>query len=303
MNANTSATSAGRTRSVVITGASTGIGRTTALHLNRAGWRVFAGVRRDTDGESLVAAASSPDTMVPIIMDVTKADQVRSALAQVSAAVEGAGGLDGYFSNAGILDVGCDVSAEGLPLDRLQRTLDVNFIGAVRGMQAFLPLIRAAKGVIVVNSALMTHTVLPYNGAYAPSKAALEAWVVALRREVRPFGVKVTIIRAAGIHSELEARQDPSVVPADSPYREQTAFLAGGAAMADARKGSRSMDPNTIAVRVQQALERRSGKPYRIVGAGAVPIWLVGALPARLQDRAISRAVKALTAKGRNSSH
>lgn len=273
----------------MITGASSGIGEDAALYLNSRGWRVFAGVRKTEDGDRLRSAASSPERLVPVLCDVTDDVSVRAARDTVASAV-GPGGLHGFFSNAGIAAMAGDSSAEAVPLTTVERVMQVNYIGAVRAMQAFMPMVRSARGTVVVNSALMTHTVLPFNAGYAPSKAALETWAVALRREAARYGVRVVIIRPAGISTSLEAKQDPAAVPADSPYPEQRGFLEHGLRMQKQRRDSPALSPRRVSERVAQALEGRTA-PYRNVGGGHVPIWVIGTLPARAQDAILRRLV------------
>ncbi|MEZ5116747.1 MAG: SDR family NAD(P)-dependent oxidoreductase [Candidatus Nanopelagicales bacterium] len=178
--------------------------------------------------------------------------------------------------------------------------MQVNYLGAVRGMQAFLPQLRAAGGVLVVNSALMTRTVLPFNGGYAPSKAALEAWAVALRRELAPQGVDVVIIRAAAIHSALEAKQDADSVPSNAAYPLMRDFIRGGMVQMARVRDNAGADPERVAERVEAALDRTCRRRYRLAGVGAVPIRLLGLLPPALQDAAMHQLITRVAAMGRH---
>jgi NAD(P)-dependent dehydrogenase (short-subunit alcohol dehydrogenase family) len=285
-------------RSVMITGASTGIGRETALLLCSQGWRVFAGVRRISDGQALKDAAAGPGQIVSVLCDVTDSESVAGALETVTAALAG-DRLDGFFSNAGIAALSGDASAEGTPTDILEKVMAVNYLGAVRAVQAFLPLLRAARGTLIVNSAMMTRTVLPFNGGYAPSKAALETWAVGLRREIAPLGVKVVIIRAAGVATGLEAKQHPEQAPTDGPYPQQAAFLARGLRMQREHAHSPALSPRRVAQCVADALNGRTSR-YRQTGGGHLPIWLLGGLPASMQDAIIGRLVTTWSKLERN---
>jgi NAD(P)-dependent dehydrogenase (short-subunit alcohol dehydrogenase family) len=198
-------------------------------------------------------------------------------------------GLTALVSNAGIAALSGDVSCEGCPIEVQQRVMDVNFFGAVRVVQAFLPLVRAARGTVVVNSALMAHTRLPFNGGYAASKCALEGWMDSLRREVAPLGVRVALIEAAGITSDLEAKQDPSSVPADTPYRAQRPLIRMSAQMMRKKAGDPRLSPRRVSELMAAAVADSRPKPRRIVGGGARPIWVLGCLPDRAQD-AVFRA-------------
>ena len=149
-----------------------------------------------------------------------------------------------------------------------------------------------------MNSALMARTVLPFNAGYAEAKAALEAYAVTLRREVRPHGVSVTILRAAAIDSALEAKQDPDAVPGDTPYRAQRPFMASFLAMQARRSGSHATSPQRMADAVERALTARRPPRYLTVGGGARPIWLLGALPEGVQDAVLGAGVAALARRG-----
>ena len=106
----------------------------------------------------------------------------------------------------------------------LENVMDINFLGGVRFIRAFLPLARAARGRIIINSALMARTVLPFNAGYAASKCALEGWADSLRREVGPYGVRVVLIEAAGISTGL-TRENGDAISDDNPYPVQRPFL------------------------------------------------------------------------------
>lgn len=148
--------------SLIVTGASTGIGEATALHLTTLGFDVFAGVRRDEDAERL-----SGQGLRALKLDVTDQASIAAARAEV-----GEGPLAGLVNNAGIA-----VSApiEFVPLDELRKQLEVNLIGQVAVTQAFLPALRRGRGRIVNISSIGGRIALPMVGPYAASKFALEA--------------------------------------------------------------------------------------------------------------------------------
>lgn len=277
-------------RTILITGASSGIGRTTALHLNAAGYRVVGTVRHEADGDALRADAPVPDMLIPVICDVTSGPEVAGLAARVGEITGGA--LDAMFSNAGIANMKGDVTAEGCPVDTLARMMEVNYLGAVRAIQAHLPLLRAAQGTLVINSALMARTVMPFNGGYAASKAALEAWADQLRREIAPHGVRVSCIRAAAIATPLEAKQDASSVPEGGPYPDQHAFIEGGLVMMREEADKAKVQPERVAELVQKVIEKRRPPLKPIVGGMARPIWLIGGLPLRMQDAAMQKVVR-----------
>jgi NAD(P)-dependent dehydrogenase (short-subunit alcohol dehydrogenase family) len=184
-------------------------------------------------------------------------------------------------------------------VDTLERLMQVNFLGSVRAIQPHLPMLRATKGTLVINSALMTRTVMPYNGGYAASKAALEAWADQLRREIHPYGVRVACIRAAAIATPIEAKQDTSRVPADGPYPDQRAFVEGGLAMMRREAGKKKLQPERVAELVQRIVENRRPPLKPVVGGMSRPIWMLGGLPLRLQDAAMARVARRMVKAGR----
>src|SRR6478609_5172588 len=122
-------------RSVLVTGASTGIGRATALRLAAAGWRVFAGVRREADAESLREAGG--ERLAPLTLDIADAGQIAAAGERISTEV-GAGGLEGLVNNAGI---GVPGPLETIPMEDFRRQVDVNLFGHVAVTKGMLPLL------------------------------------------------------------------------------------------------------------------------------------------------------------------
>ncbi len=173
-------------RAVLVTGASTGIGEATALRLRRAGWDVFAGARKDEDLERLRGHG-----LTPLKLDVVDAGSIASAKAALDER-----GLHGLVNNAGVAVSG---PIEFVPLDELRHQLEVNLVGQVAVIQAFMPNIREAKGRIVNVSSIGGRFALPMVGPYAASKHALEAVSDSLRRELRPWGINVSIIEPGAV--------------------------------------------------------------------------------------------------------
>ena len=180
-------------QAVLVTGASTGIGRATALYLAARGFRVFASVRKEKD------AAELPGTS-PVVLDVTDPDSIRAASHAVSRAL-GDEALAGLVNNAGIAVSG---PLEFLEMSEIRRQFDVNVFGQVAVTQAFLPLLRRAKrGRIVNMSSISGKITAPLLGPYSMSKFALEAFSDALRRELEPFGLSVSVIEPGVIKTPI----------------------------------------------------------------------------------------------------
>ena len=172
--------------SVVVTGTSTGIGAATAIRLANLGFHVFAGVRRDEDAK--VARKGANGNVTPLMVDITDAAMIAAAAKNVEQVV-GERGLAGLVNNAGIVKAG---PLEFQPLDDFRHQLEVNLIGHLAVIQAFLPLIRRGRGRIVNVGSVGGLLVLPIQGAYSASKFGLEALSDALRLELRQWKIPVS---------------------------------------------------------------------------------------------------------------
>jgi NAD(P)-dependent dehydrogenase (short-subunit alcohol dehydrogenase family) len=277
---------------VVITGASTGIGRATALRLDRAGFDVLAGVRKREDGEALVAAAS--DRLRPLTIDVTDSGSIASAAAEVNELTGGQ--LAGLVNNAGIAVAG---PIEALDLDQLRRQFDVNFFGQVAVTKALLASIRASKGRVVFMSSVGGRPggALPYVSPYGASKHALEAAADSLRIEMRPFGVEVAIIEPGAVATPIwdkstdEAARlregvSPELLEVYGERMDKMAALA-------TKTGARGVDPDDVAAAVEQALTAEKPRTRYVVGREAkIQARLASILPSRAFDRIIEREIE-----------
>ena len=184
---------------ILVTGASTGIGEACALHLDRAGHRVFAGVRRPADGERLTKRASP--RLLPVMLDVCDDSQIAEAAELIGGEV-GTAGLWGLVNNAGIAIGG---PVEFLALDQWRTQLEVNVIGQVAVTRAMLPLVRAATGRVVFIGSISGRLATPMMGPYCASKHAIEAIGSSLAEELRPFGMRVSVIEPGAIATPMSA--------------------------------------------------------------------------------------------------
>ena len=187
---------------VVVTGASSGIGRATALHLAAAGHHVYAGVRRPADAPAPPTANSGEIT--PLLLDVTDPAQIRAAAATV-AGHTGNAGLKGLVNNAGI---GVFGPLEILPIQQFRRQLEVNVTGQLAVTQALLPLLRRARGRIVLIGSIGTRFTPPFTGPISASKSAIATMSEALRQELAPWDIHVVLIEPASIHTEAVDKLD-----------------------------------------------------------------------------------------------
>ncbi|CAM4257218.1 Serine 3-dehydrogenase [Mycobacterium basiliense] len=250
---------------VVVTGASSGIGRATALRLAAAGWHVYASVRRTADGEAL-QAASPGGRLSPLLMDVTMADQIEAALRVVGEHV-GDSGLDGLVDNAGI---GVAWPVELVPLDALRRQLEVNVVGQIAVTQAFLPLLRRAVGRIVVIASIGDRFTPPFGGPLAASKAAIATLADALRQEAAPWGIRVVIVEPASINSGAADKLERDATRAIDDFGPHGAELYGAsysgmvkAALTRERRGS---PPTVVADLVLKVLTVSRPRARNVIG-------------------------------------
>ncbi len=187
---------------VLVTGTSSGMGKACALRLVRAGYVVFAGVRQERDAQTLKQAGSS--RLIPVILDVTDEHTIAAAVSLIRETV-GDAGLVGLVNNAG---VAVTAPMEVVPLEELRRRFDINVFGQVAVIQAFLPLIRQARGRILNVSSVGGKVTIPFNGAFCSSKYALESISDALRMELLPWGIHVIVIEPGSIRTAAGDKLD-----------------------------------------------------------------------------------------------
>jgi short-subunit dehydrogenase len=183
-------------KSILITGASTGIGKACALHLDEMGVMVFAGVRKEDDKAALHKEAS--DKLVPIILDVTQEETIAAAAKIISNETEYP--LYGLVNNAGI---GISGVLEVTPEAELRNLLEVNVIGLHAVTRALLPLLRKNKGRVINIGSSASFMASPGGSAYAASKFAVRAISESLSLEMKPFGVAVSLVAPGAIESEI----------------------------------------------------------------------------------------------------
>jgi len=275
----------------VITGASTGIGYACALHLDRIGFRVFAGVRRDEDAERLRSAAS--ERLTPVTLDVTDAESIRAAAGQVESDL-GAEPLVGLVNNAGIAVSG---PVEFLPIAEIRKQLEVNFIGQVAVTQAFLARLRRDRGRIVNIGSVGGEVALPFLSPYAASKHAMEGFTDSLRREVEPLGVHVAVIRPGAIQSSIWERGNAAAdeIIGDLPPEAMQVYgdrVRGARAAANQRAGE-AIPAQAVADAVESALTADKPKTRYVIGrTGKALVALERWLPDRAFDRLVARAMR-----------
>src|SRR5690349_3102380 len=277
---------------VVVTGASTGIGRAAALLLDQRGYRVFAGVRKDEDAESLSDAGS--DRLTPIKIDVTDEKSISSAKEEVQEAI-GEDGVAGLVNNAG---VGGGGPMEFMPIEDFRRTLEVNVVGQVAVTQAFLPLIRKAKGTVVFIASIGGRVASPFLSDYNASKFGVEALGDSLRREVSPWGIDVVVVEPGSIATEIWRKgadtmeEQRGAMPPDAKRLYGAQMEAFGKSFIE-ETGGRGIPPSKVAEVIHKAIQSDKPKARYLVGVDAkVGARLHAAVPTRTFDGLLRRQLK-----------
>ena len=270
--------------SVLVTGASRGIGRATAIRLAEHGFDVVAGVRKAEDGDSLKQVEGG--RIRPVILDVTNQDHIDALRGSES------GPLDAVVNNAGIV-IGGPVEAV-TPSD-LRHQLEVNVVGQMAVTQAVLPRIRDARGRIVFVSSLSGRISTPMTGAYNASKFALEALADALRIEVRPWRIPVILVEPAQTDTDMWRSADQQLedtVAALAPeHRELYRRHIDGQRKSIPRSQKMAAPPEAVAAVIENALRTSRPKARYVVGAGPKIMGTVGRLmPSRIADPLIAAA-------------
>ena len=274
-----------REASILVTGTSTGIGRSAALELSRRGYRVYAGVRRTRDAEDLLAAAEGK--LTPVMLDVTRPEQI-AEVARLIEGESGEAGLHGLVNNAGINVSG---PLEFLPPEDLRRQFEVNVVGQLAVTQALLPLLRKARGRVVNIGSVSGWSAMPLVGPYCASKFALRALNDSLRLELRPWGILVILVDPGPIATPIwdkvrkhsaDIEAEAEILPLYGPMIERAlAFTAGTVA--------RAVRPERVAGTVVRALESRRPRPRYFVGSNLRSGPFVEKLPVRLRDWLIAK--------------
>ncbi len=270
-------------KNVVVTGASSGIGRDCALHLAAQGWRVFAGVRRQLDAATL--QNQSNGNISPVMLDVTSPTDIAAAVEQVQAQLNGQA-LHGLINNAGIAVGG---PLEFLPIERIRHQLEINVIGQIAVTQAFLPLLREGPGRVINVSSISGRLSTPFLGPYAASKFALEALTDALRGELKPWGIHVVSIQPGVIATPIWQKSLSSSLKIAAKLPPQAMQLYGeplnNLLNTIKSTGASGISPAKVSQAVAHALTASRPKTRYLVGTDArLGALLANWAPDRLRD-------------------
>ena len=266
------ASSAADQKAVLITGATTGIGRAAAEHIAEAGYFVYAGARKDADMEEL----NKIDNVMAVRIDVTKQDQIDAAVALIEK--EGRG-LWGVVNNAGVNVVAPMIVAD---IEDLEFLFDVNVFGVFRVTKAFAPLVIESKGRIVNISSISGVLAGGGYGMYAGSKHAVEAFTDSTARELEKLGVFVTAVNPGNFASEIGlTRCKRLLADADAedwgPFEERRQqMIAGCRERLDAGVAGEGVPPDAVAAAIEQALfEENPRERYLVVPEQEEAGWTI----------------------------
>jgi NAD(P)-dependent dehydrogenase (short-subunit alcohol dehydrogenase family) len=273
------------TGTVLVTGASTGIGEATVLHLRELGFDPIAAVRKDEDAERLEGQGLRTTRI-----DVTDADQIAAAREAL-----GDQPLAGLVNNAGIAVA---APLEFLPIDRLRQQLEINLIGQAAVTQAFLPALRRGRGRIINVSSIGGRVGLPLVSPYNASKFGLEGLSDSLRRELRGQGVDVILIEPGGVKTPIWAKASQladEMIEADMPAEAERLY---GRMIEAVRAGTTriaqetGIEPREVAEVIGTALTASRPRTRYLVGRDAkLRAVMARVLPDRVMDRLIARAL------------
>ncbi|MBN1995561.1 MAG: SDR family oxidoreductase [Anaerolineae bacterium] len=276
-----------RQSAVVVTGASSGIGRACAIYLDQWGFQVFAGIRQQQDADVLRHRASA--RLTPVVLDVTKNETIMAAAETVWAATARLN-LVGLVNNAGIAVAG---PLEFVSVAELRRQFEANVLGQVAVTQAFLPLLRCGQGRIVNIGSMGGRIATPFLGPYAASKFALEALTDSLRLELRPWQIHVSIIEPVGIATPIWDKSLAQTEQMANQWPEQ-AYALYQEAMEKTRQFAlntkqTAIPPEIVARAVAHALTAKRPKTRYLVGKHAKLMALAARLPDRWRDWLVTK--------------
>ena len=271
---------------VIITGASTGIGKATALYLAQAGCRVYAGVRKDSDKNQLLKESSGD--LRPLLLDVTDNSSIDQAFDLVRKSYEKSAIC--LVNNAGLSLNG---PLELLPLQDMETLINVNVLGLLAVTRKFLPLIRETRGRVVNISSGHGLMAIPDKSVYAASKFAVRAITDSLRLELKPFHVEVSEIVVGKVNTNvlgkiLEGR-DQMIKQADSDvfelYRELIEYFDREV------KTIPGIEADEVARVISRALLDERPKISYLVGHGARKMKVLSRFPAKMKDAMLYKAI------------
>jgi len=273
-------------QAVLITGASTGIGYATALYLDKAGYKVYASVRKESDKQKLINAASS--NLTPVIMDVCDEDAVNKAYQQIKTETEGY--TFSLVNNAGLSLNG---PLELTPFSDIKMLLDVNICGLILVTKTFMSLIRETRGRIVNISSGHGLLAIPDKSVYAASKFAVQAISDSLRVELKPFGVKVSVVVPGKINTNVLGKiLDKREKMIDQAQSETAKLYSTQMEYFDREvKNLPSIEAVEVAKVIAESLSNPKPKAQYLAGPGAKKMKIFARFPQAIRDNMMYNAI------------
>lgn len=282
---------------VLITGTSTGIGASCAQRMASEGWTVYAGVRREEDGDRL--KESIQGDVRPVLLDVTDGADIGAVVATLTDDLRERG-LDGLVNNAG---VGRGGPIEALTDSDWRWVFDVNVFGLVEVTRAALPLLRAGRGRVVNIGSTAGRVAAAMLGPYAASKHAVEAITEALRFEVEGFGMRVACVEPGEVETAIWDKVDQDLTEFDQRFSAELVNryavqvdMAHGFVAEGAAKG---IPASKVAHAVHHALTSEKPKHRYLVGPDAKVLAVVASMPDRLRHRLLALNIARWSRSGR----
>ncbi len=272
---------------ILITGASTGIGKATALYLDKCGYHVFAGVRKKEDADKLKEEASP--MLKPIFLDVTDSETIKQAVDEINSETDGK--LFGLINNAGI---GISGVLETLSIEDIRKVYDVNVFGLMNVTKAFIPLLRETRGRIINIGSSLGFISYPGTSAYSSSKFAVRAINDTLRLELKHFGISVSLVSPGAVESEIWNKSknykeklirsaDPEII---GKYQELVKF---GEKLNDKIKPIPAIEAAKV---VAKSLQHKKPNRYYYVGSDVKVVAKLSYLPKSILDWMIIKRIK-----------
>jgi len=275
---------------VVISGASTGIGAACAEHLSQRGFTVLAGVRSEADHRR-ISALNNPH-LRPLFLDVTSEESIAEAVEIVSETT-GEAGLSALVNNAGIVAAG---PIEYVSIDEVRGLFEVNVLGLMATVKAFIPLLRQAQGRVVNIGSISGRSAMPFMSPYASSKFAVEAISDSLRVELRPWNIEVCLLEPGSVSTPLFdkylASLDAYIEGLPPKAKELYGRCLAGVRTVAVENATKGHTPESIARTVERALTATSPKARYLCGEGPRQMLVLESLPSSMRDWVIDKALR-----------
>ena len=267
-------------KAVLVTGTSSGIGKSIALHLDKSGFKVYAGVRKNQDGENLKKLSSI--NLQPVIIDVTDENTIIETRKLIEIEIQNYSEF-ALVNNAGVA-IGSPVEIQQNSLLRFE--MEVNYFGVVSVIQKFLSLLRQKKGKIINISSISGKSSVPFNGTYCASKFALEAITDALRLELKPWNISVSNILPGDIKTDIWEKAITDIDARATEWSDEAKKLYEPTIefMKDTIRNVKGSNPEIISKAVEKLLESKNPKTRVLIGKNVWLYYFLEKLPTIVRD-------------------